>query len=117
MATILTSRTRGSHTPGPWELHHDVGGVNSVRVCVPDATTERGCRPIAEAEILGVPRRVAEANARLIAAAPELLATVKALVASVDDHDADMAGTGHACADAAVLTAARAAIVKAEGTS
>src|SRR5258706_14863328 len=66
------------YTPGPWELHQDVDGANSVRVCVPDATTDRGCRAVAEAEILGMSRAEAEANARLIAAAPELLEAVRA---------------------------------------
>ncbi len=66
-------------TPGPWELHQEIpGGSNSVRVCVPDATAERGCRAVAEAEILRMPRLEAEANARLIAAAPELLDALRA---------------------------------------
>lgn len=67
-----------SHTPGPWELHQNIHGVNSVRVCA--ASIERGCRPVAEAEILGMSRLEAEANARVIAAAPELLAAASRAV-------------------------------------
>ena len=67
-----------THTPGPWEPHRGViGGGNSLRVCKPDATKSRGCFSVAEAETIGIPRRQAEANARLIAAAPDLLAACK----------------------------------------
>lgn len=73
-----------AHTPGPWELHLDIGYFNSLRVCVPDPTTERGCRAVGEAEILGMPRAEAEANARLMATSPELLAELKTLVAEIE---------------------------------
>ena len=63
------------HTQGPWETHQETEGRCSVRICKPDSS-ERGCHSIAEAEILGIPRLEAEANARLIAAAPELLAAL-----------------------------------------
>ena len=70
-----------THTPGPWEPHGGViGGRNSLLVCKPDATKSRGCRSVAEAETIGIPRLQAEANARLIAAAPDLLAASKALL-------------------------------------
>jgi len=69
-----------NHTRGPWEVHQVAGDRNSVQVCVPDSSVERGCRTVAEAEILGVPRLEAEANARLIAAAPELLEACKRIV-------------------------------------
>lgn len=54
------------HSPVPWELHASADGRNSVRICRPDTTLERGCQVIAEAEILGMPRLEAEANARFI---------------------------------------------------
>ena len=54
------------HTPIPWELHTETNGGNSVRICQPDSSQERGCRPVAEAEILGRERKEAEANATLI---------------------------------------------------
>lgn len=70
-----------SHTPGPWALHRP----GSMRACDGRHDTENGCCTIVEAEILNMPRAEAEANARLIAAAPELLAALKAMVASYDD--------------------------------
>lgn len=68
-----------THTPGPWELHAEVEGHNSVRICKPDAAAFRGCWSIAEADILGADRKEVEANARLIAAAPELYEAVEAV--------------------------------------
>lgn len=62
-----------AHTPGPWTLHQE----GSMRACDGRHDSEDGCRTIAEAEIIGVARAEAEANARLIAAAPELLAALK----------------------------------------
>ena len=53
------------HTLGPWELHAETHGSNSLRICKP-ANNERGCIAVAEAEILGMPRLEAEANARFI---------------------------------------------------
>jgi len=69
-----------AHTDGPWEVHQQTPDRkhNSVRVCRMEPTKEGMCFTVAEAEILGVPRDEAEANARLIAAAPELLAACKA---------------------------------------
>lgn len=66
-------------TPGPWH-HHD---PNSMRVCDGSHDLEAGCWIIAEAEIVGIERETAKANAHLIAAAPELyeaLVNVMALI-------------------------------------
>jgi hypothetical protein len=64
------------HTPGPWTLHQP----GSMRACDGRHDTEDGCRTLVEAEIIGVPRPEAEANAKLIAAAPELLQLLKEVV-------------------------------------
>ena len=64
------------HTPGPWFQHHS---DLSVRVCDGAHEAEDGCKQIAEAEIIGYDREVSVANARLIAAAPELLAALEYL--------------------------------------
>jgi len=57
-------------------------------------------------------RLTRDANARLIAAAPDLLAALKGIVAGVNDaHDS------RPLIRAAEVRAARAAIAKAEGTS
>jgi hypothetical protein len=55
------------HTPGPWTVH-----PLSVGVCDGQHGSDQGCRCLAEAEILEVPRAEAIANARLIASAPDL---------------------------------------------
>lgn len=62
------------HTPGPWA----VTGPTGTTVC---ATTDRGRYPVAFAE--GVSLAQMDANAALIAAAPDLLAACEALYTAV----------------------------------
>ena len=91
------------HTPGPWQIGKNFGSV----VCdtpVPgisgsDDTEYYGGHLIAES--------VTEANARLIAAAPELLEALKELMVAADRVSAE---------PVTWLGKARAAIAKAEGT-
>jgi len=89
----------GTHLRGRngWEPQHRI----EYQVSAPDESPEQ----FAEAE----------ANARLIAAAPDLLAALKALVVGVerDDNPSDQ---GH-CEHSDEMNAARAAIAKAEGRS
>jgi hypothetical protein len=61
------------HTPGPWQVNH----WDHLQVC--DSSDERGCAPIAHIVKTGEPKPRAEdiANARLIAAAPDLLEALK----------------------------------------
>lgn len=89
----------GAHTPGPWTLEP----VTEFR---PTRVEPR------VADVLGLGAE-AEANARLITAAPELLAALKR---SVEVLDAEGVVYGN-CDDEPldVLAAARAAIVRAEG--
>lgn len=56
------------HTPGPWQVNHS----NPHQVCDCDGE-KRGCSPIASTHAAGDPAGTAAANARLIAAAPDLL--------------------------------------------
>lgn len=76
-----------SHTPGPWEIGHqakvavygyeDLGGEYSHhRTCVAH------CNHTGD-----VPAGVDEANARLIAAAPELLAACKLALGAFERND------------------------------
>ena len=62
------------HTPGPWALHDEVAGViygpDGHQVCTTPRTTRRGVERAA--------------NARLITAAPEMLAALLKLVEAVD---------------------------------
>lgn len=97
-----------SHTPGPWEVHGTtvdqdfyIHGAN--RIC--DMTKPQGfyCSP-----------KERESNARLIAAAPELLATLTELVDAVtaQRQELSIANLNRIC-DAE--DAARAAIAKSHG--
>lgn len=81
----------GSHTPGPWEL--------------------RGCRLVTDHHGVVIAERISangpgtpEANARLIAAAPELLELAKFMVLNIGGYDPEKA-----------RDMARAAIAKATG--
>src|SRR5690606_23383477 len=98
----------GTHTPGPWELGEDGVWLGSVY-------SEDGLRI---ALVYGEwdideprPREEGEANARLIAATPDLLAALQSFVAAVEDDGEPMPGARwHA-----ECVAARAAIAKAAG--
>lgn len=114
----------GLHTPGPWFINVDPyypnepcidavidGVVWHVALCHNAAGPDDGC---------------AEANARLIAAAPELLASLKdalpALRAEVEKHSA--AGAAHPAAESVELRTARSryetalsVLAKVDGTS
>ncbi len=90
------------HTPGPWRLA--ASGIDGHKVVAPDGRN-----------ICGMSNRISlsmaerHANARLVAAAPDLLAALRDLVpADFDRHPDDFMPVWHA---------ARAAIAKAEGRS
>jgi len=87
-------------TPGPWQVNHS----DPLQVCDTDGDV-RGCSPIATTH---GPRVEAKANARLIAAAPELLEAVTLAYAFL---------AGGSCYETerwrAAFDAARAAIAKA----
>jgi len=106
----------GAHTPGPWHL-----SVNGV-----DATDDAVIIDGNGNEVLGVSEwcRCEEADARLIAAAPELLEALRAVKKIVDD--ATERHTGFLVADFQTATYPNsrdaydglcAAIAKAEGRS
>ncbi len=98
------------HTPGPWKLN--AAGVSVVT----EATDRNGGWPNGMKLALtchNVPLRERQANARLMAAAPDLLAACKALVAvlvSPMEADQRMDDTIVACRQA------QEAIRQAEGT-
>ena len=96
----------GKHTPGPWQV--------KLTSCFVDGLPVAGvwveAPPYTSIANL-IPHVGVEANARLIAAAPELLAALKALV---DDY-AQLCGDGIVVdTEPSVLTAASCAIAKAE---
>ena len=96
-----------AHTPGPWHYKPHVADSNYMLIfCSSDqheGDTLRGY--------------CGEANARLISAAPELLAALKAAMAFIDAHVADPDITHEMTWRYAELLAAKpeAAIAKAEG--
>ncbi len=92
---VKTMKTQNTtHTPGPWTFNgdHVVAGTHTV---VAD--------PFASDALFG---GEGEANANLIAAAPEMLSALEAIC---DDADEDTDS------GAAILATARAAIAKAKG--
>lgn len=93
-----------SHTPGPWIVDSQPEGTHKIRHNGPYGHSVVALVPPAE----GWSLLHQDHNARLIAAAPELLEAVKALLA--DNERAYPADLGNVAA-----AAARAAIAKAEG--
>lgn len=91
------------HTPGPWAIDWNIGRLDIHSSGPLIATVPRNVRDD-EAD------RVAQQNARLIAAAPELLSALQAIVTSLADHD-DEGMIEHA----EQMVTARAAIAKATG--
>lgn len=100
------------HTPGPWRINDAARSPPpKVKVWSPSAAESAG----GEFEMGWVaelsrkrPQSEREANARLIAAAPELLDALRDLVGAIAEMKLEMAG--HVS-----LEEARAAIAKAEG--
>ena len=121
----MATRTE-QHTPGPWavgpygsDLEIQGGGIQLARV----RTTRAGVDELAEPRAVPIPE--AGANARLIAAAPDLLAALLAMIAYREEWEAsDQDGHHFMCdmldveeaACTCGLDAARAAIAKATAT-
>jgi hypothetical protein len=95
------------HTPGPWYClpeYSNGGEVHSAAGIICDASIGRNERE----EYQKAHRAESEANARLIAAAPELLAALKEILVAAEECGA-IGSHGPA------LKTARAAIAKAQG--
>ena len=94
------------HTPGPWRIN----GNNMFRWIVADSEVFTHSDDVNRSAYGGnmVCESVHEANARLIAAAPELLEALKELMVAADRVSAEPVTR---------LGKARAAIAKAEGTT
>jgi hypothetical protein len=89
------------HTPGPWFVH-----PQQAEGCFP-TRHYIGAKPDGAGPYWLASTDGNETNAALIAAAPELLAALRKVVAGVDEHEGwQMAST---------IAEARAAIAKAEG--
>lgn len=95
------------HTPGPWEAQHNNWEVSTIYA--PTGEVARCCidSEVSE-ETQDQFERAKEANARLIATAPRLLAALEAMLEEGDG--------GRAAAEArAAIAQARAAIAQARG--
>lgn len=86
-----------------WQVHLP----GSVRICDGQHDSVEGCAPIGEAEIIHIARADAEANARLMAAAPELLQVLEELWLAVAQVTVDDP-TRYAVANAVGLPALKA---------
>lgn len=99
----LTAASMSAHTPGPWELDHGDDGDNfTIRAdgeFVTRLTKSRYTDDRRDPE--------AYANAALIAAAPDLLSSLRDVLAEIDG------GGDHF--DMSAVSRARAAIARAEG--
>ena len=73
-----------SHTPGPWSIHETKGNGGNISDRVEIAGPEEGRRKHLVASIYGFKLPEGQANARLIAAAPELLETCESLLEIID---------------------------------
>ena len=111
------------HTPGPWRVEDDTFLVWGACQLADDGTIDFLGIPVARAETsrdwerhYGYQRKPGEedANARLIAAAPELLEALAGLRASIGRMPADMSRPGWGEIVAALFEA-DAAIAKAKG--
>jgi len=115
-----SARLESEHTPGPWKAEGDLDGVREdyrEDRCIVTADFDYDART---GSIIGVLRGHGpelRANARLIAAAPDLLEALKGLFQNCSMiHKLWGAHCNREEADAAIA-AARAAIAKAEGTA
>lgn len=99
----MSTEAKARHTPGPWNTNLGVvwPGDSSGN---PIAYLNGHCRKLAEDE----------ANARLIAAAPDLLEALKEIMDFIGEKD-DSCKEGPNCVTCSLADAGRAAITKAEG--
>lgn len=119
-ADVQEDASVGKHTPGPWyAMTRESGGLlDQATVC---SEHETDGEPTFIADTMGldgeVPLEQRKANARLMAAAPDMLkALTDAIPALVRMHGMTAAGKNRSLR-LAQLNAARAAISKAEGRS
>jgi len=100
MPKDTVTETKATHTPGPWRKgDHPFDIVAGEYTVVATVASDR--------QGLNRGREVSEANARLIAAAPELLQALRGLIGLHDDPTPYDSAT--------TISVARVAIAKAEG--
>lgn len=99
------------HTPGPWVVIYDYKNGAALRIEAPNSRAVAGCvLSIIRSRGIGMPAcDIGKANARLIAAAPELL---EALEDMIEDAEKQMANPSHHMPFS--MNKAKAAIAKAK---
>jgi hypothetical protein len=95
---------KASHTPGPWAVGGGEAGGSSEYVYCDDATGSAIAK--FTLEYVRRPSAVNAANGRLIAAAPDLLTSLQAMLGAMDDGS-----------DEPTLVDARAAVTRATGSA
>jgi len=95
------------HTPGPWTIDEDAD-INIMGEVVSISILDSNGDSVGEADARDLGRSEAEANARLIAAAPDLLAAIRRIEIWLTNQPLDQLSKHE------MLREARAAIVKAE---
>jgi hypothetical protein len=108
----MKTDTKHTHTQGPWKVYFYA--KDSFGRIVATVGANDGCNRICEITPIALPENEVEANARLIAAAPDLLAGLKDLL-FYHYHEIEMPAKG--TRDREVYDAARAAIAKVEGNA
>lgn len=101
-----------NYTPGPWKVMFSIPEVGECALAVWPADTVHGCvgSPICKVSPEHLMNETDEANARLIAAAPELLEALVELTNVYDTSDFDIVGK-----DEVLIKKCKAIIAKATG--
>jgi hypothetical protein len=102
----------GAHTPGPWSIPTPRMGFSAIHG--PDGQLVFGIAAGSADERR--PEAVCEANANLIAAAPEMYEALKEAIENLE-QTLRWRGEGWECSEDDLLGNARAALAKAEGRS
>jgi hypothetical protein len=100
-----------THTPGPWHFTANMYGIDNMRVFGVEEINDDFTQGIANCGF----GEGCEANARLIAAAPEMLEALKLLAEEVDDLSANNLDAHNWTHHQNLLTLAHTAINKATG--
>lgn len=116
----MDAAKKSSHTPGPWQL---AGFGTIYSPGLPPTTDHRlptayevARVPFRPKDALGVSDSESQANARLIAAAPDLLEALRVVVETEDKaRHPGLTKEGWCCPSSYAVSIARAAIAKAEG--
>jgi hypothetical protein len=105
----------GDYTPGPWFVMPEDPPMRRSRLVMDQPNLEPDGPRMALAYVWGRTDEIAEANARLVAAAPELLAACKSIKEDLEDRLLDTASPGTRQTLRAQVDLLDRAIAKAEG--